>query len=185
MSEDAFSALAIRAVGPVEWQRGNDFYAVIAIEVRKIAEFRVREDDRKVAPYDYVPVKRSDCAHEPPEVRVEFRRTAGDVYGTDVGPGKHIQALLHGSSGHDSLPVRTGVHMAMITRLIANFPDVDLQNIQIGRSQRRQPRLSQLFAERGDIHFMLKQLELVFGGRQRIPAEGKCFLSHCYKIGRA
>jgi hypothetical protein len=113
-------------------------------ELRQIRESRCGEN-RQVASIDNPSAQLAGLRDQPAEVGIHFRGAASDVERFDVGPGEDTQADCGRLAGHALTAVRSGIDVAMPTRLVANFADVNLQNTNADCLQPSQA----LFRERG------------------------------------
>ena len=69
---------------------------------------------------------------------VHFRGSPGKVYGLNLGmPAQDRKNRIHGFQSHNLGSVRSSIHMAMVARLIAHFPNVDLKGLNTLRSEGR------------------------------------------------
>ena len=72
------------------------------------------------------------------QLRVELRRTAGDVYGGKTAPPGIGDHLLHGGGAHHLGALRPGLVVAVLARLVAAIANVDLKRLG-GVTRQRQP----------------------------------------------
>ena len=75
------------------------------------------------------------CATNQRKSGIQFRGTAGDVHGGNVGALQRHQAPLHGLASHYLAPVRTGVDVAVLAGLVAELAYVDLEDGDPGGGQ--------------------------------------------------
>ena len=102
--------------------------------------FKARlEQDRQVAAIDDVPRRgeRFQPFDEIFEVGNHFRRAASQIDCRDVGLREPIDNPVDRFAGHDFLPLRSGVHMAMNAGEVAELADIDLQDLRSRVTQRK------------------------------------------------
>ena len=80
------------------------------------------------------------------EIRNHFRCAAGEIDRRNVGLGQPIDQPVRRLPGHDFLPLRSGVHVAMDAGEVAKLADVDLKDLGL-RVAKRQRVLSQFSRE--------------------------------------
>ncbi len=150
-------------------QGADDLDLVGGEELRQIP-MRSRLGDGEVTSVDHVPPERPTLLDEPAEVRVELRRSPGDVDHGDVRRRERAQAELERLSVHRLPAVRTRVHVAMLAGLVAELPHVHLEDLDLRRSQGIKPRLGQGILELERHGQTLEDPALVHGRRQRVPS---------------
>ena len=92
------------------------------------------EQNRQITPVDDVPrrAERLQVFNEIPEVGNHLRRAARQIDRRDIGLGQPIDHPVDRFTGHDFLALRPGIHVAVNAGEIAEFADVDLQNLRPG-----------------------------------------------------
>ncbi len=137
--EDALSALAVNVLSRVTGQRTDEIHSLIAIEGGQMLHAR-DEEHGEVAPHDHLPSERAGLLHEEGKVRVQFRRTAGQVDGVNARARcQQGQHSLRCRSRHHFRSFGSRVNVAMMAGLVAQLADVDLEGPQLLAPQRPQP----------------------------------------------
>ena len=171
--EDSVAPLCVRQRLPVVWKGCDDLDPILGEELGQILLGRDLQDGQ-VAPVDDVPTQRADLLHEPPEVGVQLGGAAGDVDRGDARPAQRRQAGLEGLARHRLLAGRPGVHVAVPAGHVAEAPDVHLEDLDPGRSERGEAatreRVVELPRERD--HVEAAELDQGFRDGRRASGEG-------------
>ncbi len=95
------------------------------------------EQNRQVAPVDDVSRRgeRFQALDQILEVGNHFRRAAGQIDRWDVGFREPVDYPIDRFAGHDFLALRPSVHMAVNAGEIAEFADIDLQDLRSSVTQ--------------------------------------------------
>ena len=105
--------------------------------------------DREVAAVDDPESEGARLLHQPPEVRVQLRRAAGDVQRGDAARPQHREDLVDRLRRHHLPAVGARVDVAVQAGLVAAVAEVDLQRIdgapgegrEVGLAEQRQRRV--------------------------------------------
>jgi hypothetical protein len=116
-------------------QGAHDLYLVIGQERHEVV-LRRQLEHRQVAAVDHVPAARLAFLHEPPEIRVQLGRPAGDVHDGNGRPVERVEAQLHRVARHYFAAIRPGVHVTVTARLVAQLPHIDLKDLDGTGEQR-------------------------------------------------
>ena len=94
------------------------------------------ERDRQVVPDHHALAHGTRFRDKPPEFPVELRRPAGDVEDRDLRIAtQNLQTPVDGFCRHYLGPERTRIHMAVLACLIAEFARVDLECLNVHRTE--------------------------------------------------
>src|SRR5262249_11724215 len=128
---DAFAALLVDVFFEITWQGCDDFDFALCHELDEIL-VTLLQQYRQVAS-----IKNVQMAHprklidQAAEVWIHFRSAAGDVDDFDAEQItiaiEPAEDTFHRLPRHDLRPIRARLDMTMVTREIAEFPDVKLQ----------------------------------------------------------
>src|SRR5262249_8210390 len=116
--EDALTALPVDIVGKVAWQRGHDLDLLSNQENRKVL-LASHFQDSEIAAIDDPDAEIARGPNQPPEVRVEFGRSPGDVERGDRAVRQHRDHAVDGLARHLLRAVRARTHVAVHAGLIA------------------------------------------------------------------
>ena len=147
-------------------QRADDLDPVLGEERRQVG-LRRQAEHGEVAAVEHVTAEPRAPFDEPAEMRVELRRAAGDVDRRDGRPPQHFDALRHRLAGHDLPPVGTRVDVAVHAGLVAELADVDLQDLDAGRTQGGQTAFVERLGEFARQREAAQRRQLLARRRQR------------------
>ena len=135
--EHALAALPVHTLQRVAGQGCDDLDAVGRQKIGQIVLPRFGED-RQVAAVDDLHAQRPRALHQPPEVRVQLGRAAGQIQGCDAPLVQHLQHQIDRFAVHRFAAVRPGTDMAMDAALVAAVAEVDLQGVEPSALDRRE-----------------------------------------------
>jgi two-component system LytT family response regulator len=126
---DALAALRVDVVLEIAGQRRGDLDALLRQELGEILVAGL-EQNGEVAPVDHAHAHAAGHPHEAPEMRIQLRRTPGEVEdaGTRCTQGRNH--LFDGRRIHRLGPVRSGGDMTMLAGLVADVAEVDLEGVE-------------------------------------------------------
>ena len=138
--ENAFAALMFDIVPQIARHRRDHFDAFARQKFGKILLARLLQDC-EVAAIHHFDAEFACLAHQPPEMRIEFGRSAGDVERRYLLTAKKVQDQVGDRTGHFFGSVGPGIDVTMDAGLVAAIADVDLQRFQLAAPDRRKSNL--------------------------------------------
>ena len=138
--EHALAALAVDIVLEIAGHRSDDFDLLPRQERGKVLVSGLFQDSEVAAVHD-VDAERAGARHQPPEVRIDLRRAAGDIEARDLLPFKECQRDIDNVRRHLLGAVRARVDMAVDAALVAAVADIELQRIEPPAPDRRERNL--------------------------------------------
>ena len=150
-------------------QRADDFDLIIGEERGQIL-LRCQLEDRQVASIHHVAAAGAALCHEPAEVGVQLGRPARDVDGWNRRLLQRFETQHHRLAGHDLAAIRAGVDVTVTARLVAEFADIDLENLNPSWLQRPLPRARDGLVELAGEMKPTERVVLNLGRRQRQPS---------------
>src|SRR5262249_246086 len=138
--EHALAALAVDILFEVAGKRSDDLDPLAREEFGEVllaGDFEHGE----IAAIHHAHTHGARRAHQSAEVRVEFRRAAGDVEGTQAPSRKESEHRVDHLARHFLAAVWAGTDVAVHAGLVAAIADIDLERVEAAALNRRKGNL--------------------------------------------
>jgi hypothetical protein len=100
----------------------------VACEEPGKVRFSLHVKHGEIASVDHLPAPCPTLLNQILKMWVHLWRPTGNIHRRDLrGAVENLQDLIHGGLTHTFGPLGTGINMAMVAGLVADFPDIDLK----------------------------------------------------------